>query len=95
MLVSAWVLGSGLELDYRQMQIFQYVDNLFLAIPPAYRSATALFVLLLLVFSLWRIIKGYGIFILIIIILIPGIWPALKTVGGDLLLLLTYILYRI
>lgn len=77
------------------MAIFNYIDNLFISLPSGYRSAVALAVLVLVFFSLWRLLKGYGIFLLLLIILIPGVWPALKTIGKDILFLFAYLVYRL
>jgi hypothetical protein len=75
--------------------MFAYIDKLFMSLPDGYRSLVAVFLLLLLIFSLLRLFKGYFASIIVIIILVPGVWPALKTISKDLLLLFAYIAYRI
>lgn len=75
--------------------MIEFIDRLFNSLPVGYRSLAAIMLLLLLLFSIWRLLKGYGFFIIVILILVPGVWPALKVISKDFLILLGYTLYRI
>lgn len=74
--------------------ILQIADNLFSSLPPQYRSLAAIVLLILLFFSAWRLLKGYFVYIILILILIPGVWPAFKIIGKDIITIVGYLLYR-
>jgi hypothetical protein len=76
-------------------EILGSIDKLFLAIPAGSRSAVAFVVLLLLVWSIFRLLRGSAIYIVLILILLPGVWPSLKIIGNDLLRIFGYLIYRI
>ena len=76
-------------------EILAYIDQLFLKLPAGSRSAAAIVLLLLLFWSIFRLVRGYFIYIILIIILIPSVWPSLKIIGTDLLKTFGYLIYRI
>lgn len=75
--------------------IFRFFDSVLAAIPENIRFFVALTVIVLLIWSCWRILKGYFIYIIVILILFPSIWPALKVLGTKIMMLFGYILYRL
>jgi len=75
--------------------IFAYYDKTIMGISPGYSGLISFVILLLLLWSLWRFIKGNFIWIVLIIIFIPATWPALKSVGRVLLLLGEFLLVHI
>jgi len=77
------------------LTVFQYIDNLLFSIPNNYRSTVAVIVLLLLAFSIWRFLKGKFVYLLIILVLVPGIWTSVKILFEDFVMLFGYIIYRI
>jgi len=66
-----------------------------MGISPGYSGLIAILILLLLVWSLWRFIKGNFIWIILIIIFIPATWPALKSLGRMLLIIGEFLLIHI
>lgn len=76
-------------------QVFSFIDNIFLNVPADYRTPAAIFLILLLLWSIYRLVRGYAIYIVLVIILIPGVWPALKIIGLELFKVFGYLIYRL
>ena len=75
--------------------IFTAYDKLIMGFSPGYSGLISLAILLLLVFAIFRFIKGNFIWIALIIIFIPATWPALKSIARILFILLTFLISRI
>jgi len=76
-------------------KIFSYYDKLILGIPAGYSGLLSLAILALLIWALYRFIKGKFIWIILIIVFIPATWPALKSLGRVLLIIAEFLIARV
>jgi hypothetical protein len=75
--------------------IFNIADQLFSIIPSGFRSAAAVLLLGLFLFSVIKIVKKNWFFLLLAFLLIPGAWSALKILLYQLLAIIGFFVYRI
>jgi len=75
--------------------IFSYYDKLITTIPAGYAALLSLAILALLVWALYRFVKGNFIWIILIVVFIPATWPALKSIGRALAYIAGFFLARI
>lgn len=75
--------------------IFSYYDNLIANFSPATQAIISLVLLFVLIGQIYLIIKnGEWIFIVALIVLLPGTWPAAKSVGNLLLIIIKFLIIR-
>ncbi|OQA04049.1 MAG: hypothetical protein BWY68_00543 [bacterium ADurb.Bin400] len=75
---------------------FDLYDTLIMKFSPGYQALISLSLLVVFLFLIYRFIKSpKGIILIIILILLPGTWPALKYVGSFLLTMIKFFITRI
>jgi len=75
---------------------FQIYDSFTAGLPKSSRLALTVFIMVLIIWQLWLIIKkGRWIFLIILVILIPAIWPLLKDLGHYLFIIFKFLITRI
>lgn len=73
-------------------QIFGYYDKLIAPLSPGMQALVSFILLLVLLWQVYMIIKsGHWIFIALLVILLPGTWPAAKEVGRFFLMILEFL----
>lgn len=62
-------------------KIFSFYDQLMSQLPAGYQALISLALIIILIWNIYLIIKGgHWIFLAILIVLLPGTWPAVKTI---------------
>jgi len=75
--------------------IFGYYDQITAHLSTGQQAIISLILLIFLVWQIFMIFKsGHWIFIALLIILLPGTWPAAKQIGGLVLMFLEFLLIR-
>lgn len=75
--------------------IFTYYDKLIAPLSIGSQALLSAALLIFLVWQIWMIFKsGHWIFITILIICLPGTWPAARNIGNLVLLLLKFLFVR-
>ncbi|MDO8444179.1 MAG: hypothetical protein Q7S80_01590 [bacterium] len=78
------------------VQIFSFYDKLLLGLPTNIQFFVAIILLVLICWSFYSIFThGHWIFIAIFVILFPGTWPAIKTIGTITWQVILFLLVRI
>ena len=63
-------------------KLFSFYDQLISKLPVGYQALISLALVIFLVWNIYLIIKsGHWIFILVLIVLLPGTWPAAKNIA--------------
>jgi hypothetical protein len=75
--------------------IFSYYDKLLATMSPTYAVFLSLFILIALAYSIYNYIKGNIVWIIAIIVFIPGVLPALKTLLKILLIIFEFLIIKI
>ena len=76
-------------------QIFTYYDKLIAPLSVGSQAAISALLLVLLIWQIWMIFKsGHWMFIAVLIICLPGTWPAARNIGHLLLIVLKFLLVR-
>ena len=76
-------------------KIFAYYDKVIMGLSPGYSSLISLVILIILVWSLWRFIKGNFIWVVLVLFFVPAAWPALKSIGRVLEILGLFLIVHI
>ena len=77
-------------------EIFSWYDTLIMPLPLGYQAAISLGLIIFLAISVFSFIKkGHWIFLAIIIIALPGTWPAVKNIGYVLWKIALGLLFRV
>ena len=75
--------------------VFTYYDKLITPLSSGSQALLSAALLLFLVWQIWMIFKsGHWIFITMLIICLPGTWPAAKNIGNFALMLLKFLFVR-
>jgi len=62
-------------------KIFSYYDQLISKLPTGYQALISLLLVIFLIWNIYQIIKGgHWIFLAILVVLLPGTWPAAKNI---------------
>jgi len=78
------------------VEIFNFYDRILSGLPTNAQFFIALLLILLICWSFYAIFAhGHWIFIVIFIILFPGAWPALKSIGTITWAVLKFLFVRI
>lgn len=76
--------------------IFSYYDKVTASLPPSTQALIAVVLLVILVWQIFMIIKsGHWIFIVFLVVLLPGTWPAVRQIGGFIWLAIKFLLIRL
>ena len=76
-------------------QIFGFYDQIIANIPVGYQAAISLILVILLLWNIFLIIKsGHWIFITVLIVFLPGTWPAAKKIAELFYLLIKGLIIR-
>jgi len=76
--------------------IFNYYDKLIEPISISYQAIISLALLVILIWNIYQLIKsGHWIFIAVLILMLPGTWPAAKRIGELVWIVITGLLMRI
>ncbi|MFA5927346.1 MAG: hypothetical protein WCT32_05760 [Patescibacteria group bacterium] len=82
-------------MDYLDI-IFGYYDKILADMSPSSQAIISLVLLIVLIFQIYHVIKsGHWIFILALIVLLPGTWPAAKHIGNIIITVIKFLLSRI
>jgi len=76
-------------------KIFSSYDKFIMGISPGYSALISVIILVLLLWSIYRFIKGNFIWIILVVIFIPATWPALKSIGRILFYVTQFLLVKI
>jgi len=75
--------------------IFNQYDKIIAGFSPTYQALISIALILFLLWQIYMIIKsGHWIFIVALIVFLPGTWPATKFIGNLLLSLFKFLLVR-
>lgn len=75
--------------------IFTYYDKTIVNFDPFWQAIISLLLLGFLIWQIFMVIKsGQWIFLALLILLLPGTWPAAKMVGNYLLTIAQFLLTR-
>jgi hypothetical protein len=70
-----------MKADNVLVQIFSYYDKVVSGLSPSAQGLIALALLAFLIWQIWMFIKsGHWLFLAVIIICLPGTWPALRQI---------------
>ena len=76
--------------------VFSYYDTVIQPLPVGYQALLSLALLIFLVWNIYAFLKsGNWILIAILILALPGTWPAARNIAGIVWLLFRGLFYRI
>lgn len=76
-------------------QIFGYYDKLIGNLSPQNQALISVALLLFLIWQIFMIVKsGHWIFIAALVLLLPSTWPATKTVGKFIWIIIKFLITR-
>lgn len=76
-------------------QIFNYYDKLVAPLSAGSQALLSAALLLFLIWQIWMIFKsGHWIFITMLIICLPGTWPAAQNIGNLVLIVIKFLFVR-
>jgi len=76
-------------------KVFTYYDKLIAPLSTGSQALVSFALLLFLVWQVWMIFKsGHWIFITLLIVCLPGTWPAARNIGNLLLIVIKFLFVR-
>lgn len=76
-------------------KVFTYYDKLIAPLSAGSQALVSFALLLFLAWQVWMIFKsGHWIFITLLIICLPGTWPAARNIGNLLLIVIKFLFVR-
>lgn len=76
--------------------IFSFYDKLIANFTPTNQALISLAILLFLIWQIYLIVKnGHWIFIVALIVLLPGTWPAARHIGNLIITLIKFLFIRV
>lgn len=75
--------------------IFNQYDKLIAGLSPASQALISIALILFLLWQIYMIIKsGHWLFVVALVVFLPGTWPATKYIGNLILMVFKFLLVR-
>lgn len=75
--------------------LFTYYDNIVGNLPVSYQALISIALIIFLIWNVFAIIKnGHWVLIALLVVALPGTWPALRMIGGFLWAIIHGLLLR-